>query len=333
MHAPNAGHPTDRQANRAGFRTHAARVTRVSGVLLVVAASFCACTGHPVIDAAIGVGRSLLKAAATNYAPDYSEDLSRLVEALVRTPDSPVSSGAKSSLDAMEAEIGGSPTIASSMADGSTAGSGKAATKPGTDGSSGDEEPISLEVNLLKEVQLASGNWQPVPLENGGRATSENLIKMSFRANVECFVYVISIDSTGWAQTIFPNESERFGVSYTNPVRADREYWLPEGEEWYELDTSTGVENLYFVASRERRADLEEVLADLADRVRPELVAAETVAVEEPAVVERGFKRKRQGRSTTVKTSDSVEHEVVPAQFLGELTSGSLVVTRWFFHD
>ena len=77
MHAPNPGHPTDRQANRAGFRTHATRATRASGVLLVVAASFCACTGHPVIDAAIGVGRSLLKAAAANYAPDYVYSLSQ----------------------------------------------------------------------------------------------------------------------------------------------------------------------------------------------------------------------------------------------------------------
>lgn len=301
-------------------------------ILSLWAASLVACTGHPVIDAAIGVGRSLLKAAAANYAPDYSDDLSKLVEALVRTPEASVSSGAASSLEAMEAEIGDAPTIATSMSGGTTSRGGDEESE--ADRSTGDgAEAIDLEVNVLKEVQLADGSWQPVPLENGGRATRDNLIKMSFRSNVACFVYVISIDSTGWAQTIFPNDSERFAVSYTNPVQADREYWLPDGDEWYELDSSKGIENLYFVASHDRREDLEEVLADLADRVRPELAAEDVVAVDEPAVVQRGFSRKRQGRSTTVKTSDSVSHEVVPARFLGDLTSDGMVVTRWFFHD
>lgn len=317
------------------MRTRSKRFSTTAG-LLVVALSCAAvsCTGNPLIDTALNIGKNMISAAASNYAPSYSDDLTKLVEALVQIPDrAPTDNRAMASLDAMDPgseDDSDTPGYAASF--------GGNTVSPDGDGtgavtSTAARPTIELDISLLKEIQLANGAYEAVPLEDGDVVTKENLVKLRVRTNVECYLYIASVDGTGWAQPMFPGAAENLAVSHTNPVSPGVEYSFPEGDDWYELDDYTGVETLFFVASHEPRKDLERAFAKLALNTRPEINPETAVAVTEPAVVTRGFGGKRTGRSTYVTTSDSRRHSIKPAQFISKIGSDALVVTRYFQHD
>ena len=306
--------------------------TMATGALIVVlSCAAVSCTGNPLIDTALSIGKNMLSAAASNYAPSYSDDLTKLVEALVRIPEQAAPENtALASLDAMDPgsddEASDSPSYTSSLGDGTVT--------PDTDEiTSATLGSIELDISLLKEVQLANGVYEAVPLEDGDVVTKENLIKLKVRTNMDCYLYIASVDGTGWAQPLFPGAADNLAVGHSNPVSAGVEYNFPEGDEWYELDNYTGVETLFFVASHVQRPDLEKVFAKLALNTRPELDPATAAAVTEPAVVTRGFGGKKTGRSTYVTTSDRKRHSIKPAQFISKIGTDALVITRYFQHD
>ena len=233
---------------------------------------------------------NLLMAAANNYAPGHAETVKALVGALSETNAEP--SGAA-----------GGP-------------------------------PLALDIALLKESTV-QGELILLPLEDGtvlrdGREDqlAGDRFRAVFRANQECFVYVVGIDATGWVTPLFP----AWHTSHTNPIQAAVEYQLPDAEYSFSLNEYRGVEHVYFLASHQRRTDMEEFLAkfDGQGQTQPPPAAADRVV--EEAVVSRGFDDVVEGRDIVVETS-GVEFMLTPASFLSKASDNDLVVTRWFRHE
>jgi hypothetical protein len=66
-------------------------------------------------------------------------------------------------------------------------------------------------------------------------------------------------DSRGGMTLLFPYSSQEIGSS----VSTDLSYTMPRGRLWYSLDSNTGRETFYIIASGERLTDLEKLLFTL----------------------------------------------------------------------
>jgi hypothetical protein len=191
---------------------------------------------------------------------------------------------------------------------------------------------LSLDVALLAQTRTSSGGIGLTQVEDGATLydggtdpASGDKIKLSFRASCDCHLYVIGIDATGWVTRIYPAPDDP-----VLPLAAEKDYLLPAGDTWWGLDEYKGVEQIYFVLSKQRRTDLEQVLSQLPDQ-RP-TVASGYRGIREPAVVPvRGLVQVHSPAPTTVPTSYGAQ-QVTPTSFVSSLDGADLVVTRWFDH-
>jgi hypothetical protein len=128
-------------------------------------------------------------------------------------------------------------------------------------------EPVAVDVALARQT-----SDRRVVLMNDGEALrgdpaspeKGDKFKLVIRTNCDCYVYIVEIDGSGWAQGVFPGRS-----SYANPLKRDQEYAFPEGANWYALDEVPGVETFYIVVWPQPRPDLEESIARVAGNERP----------------------------------------------------------------
>jgi hypothetical protein len=319
--------------NRNAFRARA----RTAGIA-ALALSSCAAAGAVASGGLIGLDilrKTFDGVAAKNYGEQYKDNADDLFKALSKpagekVAGSPASgSPASSALPAPETP----PAPASGTATAAGASPAAAALT--------DAAPLTLEVGIFKET-IVEGKSMPVPVQDGeilydgyGSHGAGDAIKFMFRANVDAWVYVISIDATGWIQPIFPS-----GYSgSTNPVKANQTYLFPEGSTWAPLDSYRGVEHLYFMAGRSRRPDLERSLAAFAARARdadPKRGAVDgppaLAQVSSDAQVMRGFDAPRKSVAQQVPSSGG-ESFAVDSQLFVSNSPGDILITRWFHHQ
>ena len=194
-------------------------------------------------------------------------------------------------------------------------------------------QPVAVDVALVTQQSTPQG--PRVILMNDGdvlRGNPQNpqagdKFKLVVRSNCDCYVYMVSIDGSGWAQGIFPAKGSR----YPNPVRKDEEYAFPEGANWYALDEVPGVETFYIVLSPHQRPDLEESIARVAGNERPKTRAAGQVTA--AAVIPNGFATKDAGRATTVRSEGGQQAQVTPTTYVAKAPGEDVTVTRWFKHE
>lgn len=193
----------------------------------------------------------------------------------------------------------------------------------------GPAEPVALDVALVRQVSTVSGK-QVVMMQDGevlkGGPTGDRF-KLIVRTNCECFVYVISVDGSGWAQPVFPLPNG----SVANPLKPEVEQAFPEGQYWFTLDQYKGVESFFLVASPVRRTDIEESLAQLADQQRP--TGQTDAKVEEPAVIPNGFGKTESAKATIVKDESQQQVQVTPLSYVAAKAGEDVRVTRWFNHQ
>jgi hypothetical protein len=270
-------------------------------------------------DVALNAARKTFLGVATeNYGEGYRDDFDKLLTTLTKKEDAAAAAAAQAQTDsAAAAQAAAAPVY----------------VPPPT--------PLELEVAVLRE-EIRDGRQIPVPVADGDvvhdrfgtHGLGDNL-KINFRTNVDCYVYVIGIDGTGWAQPIFPSEY----AGYINPVKPSTMYTFPEGNIWIPLDSYRGVEHLYFLASRTPRPDLERALVEIAAHVRPEdsqrapgerpLLAQ----VESDAPIARGFDKARVSSFADVQSSNGQDHTVPAQAFFASKADGDVLVTRWFRHE
>lgn len=81
---------------------------------------------------------------------------------------------------------------------------------------------------------------------------SGDKLKMMIQLQRKCYVYVIHKDTQGNLTMLFPYSIKQFDIDY----QTDRKYFAPK-DGWFQLDTSTGTETFYLMASDQRRLDIE----------------------------------------------------------------------------
>ncbi|HEX9793293.1 MAG TPA: DUF4384 domain-containing protein [Planctomycetota bacterium] len=268
-----------------------------AAILVLAIQPLSGCGASALGQVAVSLGQSFLGTATQNYSEEYGQDMEVLLQALTT--------------DVMGV---GLPTEVLNAIAG--------------------RPPISLDVAILRETVVDEQSI-PTPIPNGttlhdggGDPNAGDNLKFSFEAGAPCYIYVISVDGSGWAQPIFPSPSS----PGTNPVAAHRQFTIPEGNEWFFLDQYRGVETVYFMASYVPRKDIEDMMADLAGRTRPALSRG-VARVGEAAVVERGIGGTRAGKAASVAASDGSIHAFNPTSFFSEQGRGDMVITRWFRHE
>lgn len=193
----------------------------------------------------------------------------------------------------------------------------------------GPVEPVTLDVALIRQVNSVTG--KQVTLIQDGETLKDgpdgDRFKLVVRTNCECFVYVVSIDGSGWAQAVFPLANG----TVTNPLKPEIEQAFPDGPYWFTLDQIKGVETLFLVASPARRTDLEESLAQLAGQQRP--APQSTAQVEEPAVIPNGFGKVQAGHATQVRDEAQQTVQVTALSYVAAKPGDDVRVTRWFKHQ
>ena len=194
--------------------------------------------------------------------------------------------------------------------------------------------PISLDVLLVKK-HLVNGVQSYLPIKDGdilldgrGNLQAGDKFRVMFRANTDCYVYVIAVDGSAWAQGLFPSASSPFA----NPVKAGQQHVLPEGTNWFSLDQYKGIETVFVVASRERRQDIEQILTTITGRERHP--AEKPQAVSEPAIIPNGYSGARPGSSPfAFQTSQHQQQELLPTTYFVKTAGEDLRITRWFRHQ
>ena len=88
-----------------------------------------------------------------------------------------------------------------------------------------------------------------------------------------CFIYVLHEDPAGAITSLFPPKPGVFPGGYG----VGREYYVPDPRQWLTLDTVTGTERVYVIASRERLNKVEALLKD--PRASAKAVVAELALV------------------------------------------------------
>jgi len=196
--------------------------------------------------------------------------------------------------------------------------------------------PISMDVALLAQKIQSDGSVMLEAIQDGtvlrdGRGNPEagDKLKISFKANCNCYVYVIGIDATGFVAEVFPDPDSSIG----NPVSADRQYTFPEGDIWWGLDDYRGVETVYFIASHTRRTDIEEIISSMANTTRR--VPKDYKVVQVAAVIPdtRGLVKVHSAQASKVMTEAGSTFEYTPTAFTTAVSGVDLVITRWFLHQ
>jgi hypothetical protein len=111
---------------------------------------------------------------------------------------------------------------------------------------------------------------QDTTLKTGDR------LKMLISLKKKCFVYVIYHSLQSGVHLLFPYSLEQFSSDY----KISQTYYIPHGDDWFELDAQVGRETFYLLASSKQLFELEELINKYAsvDRVKRPEVATQILA-------------------------------------------------------
>ena len=198
------------------------------------------------------------------------------------------------------------------------------------------EADLAMNVDVLVERAGKHGVDEPTIIHDGeslfghpSDPSKGDKIKISFNANCDCYVYIVSIDSTGYVLQMFPDPQ----AGLTNPISQKNNYLIPEGNEWYGLDEYTGIEEIYILASKNRRLDLERIIKKLSAQKR--YVGSDYKPVHTAAVLPktRSFVKVSSPKKSIVQSTSGASHAFSPTLFISNAKSAGLAITRWFVHQ
>jgi uncharacterized protein DUF4384 len=82
-------------------------------------------------------------------------------------------------------------------------------------------------------------------------------LKIYIKLECKCFVYLIYQGSKGDILALFPSNINQ----YTEDLDFSNEYYIPEGNNWFEVDSHLGVETFYLIGSSEKLENLEKLIS------------------------------------------------------------------------
>ena len=101
-------------------------------------------------------------------------------------------------------------------------------------------------------------------------------IKFLLRIENKCFVYLIYHSSQGDLVVLFPYLLTESKYEF----QTSRNYYIPEDDQWFELDEYTGTEKFYLLAADDRLAELEDLITDYnsADKSTKRTISKEIIS-------------------------------------------------------
>jgi len=102
-------------------------------------------------------------------------------------------------------------------------------------------------------IRASSNPPKVEPVRTKMVLSSGDKLKMMIKLKQKCFVYLIHRDSQGNFAMLFPYSLKQFDTDY----QTARNYYAPKGEAWFQLDSRTGNETFYLIASDQRLLDIE----------------------------------------------------------------------------
>jgi Domain of unknown function (DUF4384) len=111
------------------------------------------------------------------------------------------------------------------------------------------------------EALVAAGNvTKQVQIKEDMKLKTGDHLKMFVELRKPCFVYVIHHGAQGEIQQLFPYDIQQFTTDY----QTSKIYEIPPNDAWFRINEQVGLETFYLVASAQRLADLEQLLATYA---------------------------------------------------------------------
>jgi hypothetical protein len=192
---------------------------------------------------------------------------------------------------------------------------------------------LALEIALLQQIER-DGDVVVQPITEGsvlyhrGDLANSDRFKVFVRPDQACFVYVLSLDSTGWLQVLFPADGRG------QQLASGSELFLPPSPDIdmsYAVDRFGGLETLYFIASRDRNLELERALEPFIGLERHPIDDPAAVADLGDAHVVRGIASRGVPGHATVQTRAG--ERGFATEVLRVAAQGELVLTRTFRHE
>ncbi len=119
--------------------------------------------------------------------------------------------------------------------------------------------PLELRMNLIAQRKTGAGGYEEVEIGEGAVLRSGDNIQVHFSANADCNVYILIFDSQKKASRLFPDQK----IVMSNKVKANMDYSVPPGDQWFYLDEHTGTETIYVLASYEPMSHLDTLLSEM----------------------------------------------------------------------
>ena len=332
-------------ARKASF----AKGSFVTAGSLVLAGLALAAGCASVAPLAVKMGADLISAAANNYSQQYSRQVENLLLAVYTDQVAKKSPGQEVRRPGQAAYPASGrqgqaypdqtyPSYPATQADPYPPLGAAAGSPYPTQGSSLAGGPsVVLDVAILAQraSDRAARRTEPVAIQDGevlrdGGADPRrgDVVKFSFRTSCDCYVYVIGVDATGYVARVFPEKGGK-------PVRANQQYVVPQGTAWYGLDQYKGTEQVFFIASRKPRPDVESSLQQLAKTDRSALSRnyrpVREAALPNPAT--RGLVKVQMGTKSAVSSESGQPYSFTPQAFSAQPGTDDVVVTRWFRHE
>jgi hypothetical protein len=108
--------------------------------------------------------------------------------------------------------------------------------------------PLALYWYGFAQGERPGNGWTDFRLYDGMTMYSGDQYRIVFSPTHDCYVYLLGASGDDPSALLFPNER----IRQDNRCRANRNYVIPDGHNWFTLDEQAGNETLYLVASYDR---------------------------------------------------------------------------------
>ncbi len=175
----------------------------------------------------------------------------------------------------------------------------------------GQIEPLAFKINYLYRNR---GDFQS--FGEGSVLHSGDALKLLFKPTEAVYVYIFRVDSQGNVKRLFPTADFRGASSANrNPVQKGVQYFVPGDHKSFRLDRNMGEESLYFIATRQADAVLEQQYQKLFIAQQDQAVETITL-IQKQLVIE--FKKKEKQRLIEPKLVTDVASEPISFEESGE---------------
>ncbi|MFH1982950.1 MAG: DUF4384 domain-containing protein [Pseudomonadota bacterium] len=117
-------------------------------------------------------------------------------------------------------------------------------------------KPYSIEILLQGRTQTGFRGGKPeyrdFKVEPGGKMQSGDYFRLQTQIDKDAFVYLVFQDSAG-----------KIDAMEKGRIAGGQMLSIPDGDNWFQLDTHTGTEKLFLVASKDKIADFAQRVDEL----------------------------------------------------------------------